>query len=90
MDRTCPPIAARIRGSWTRPNPVPWPAGLVVKNGSKTRAATSGGMPVPVSLTQSENDCPGGSSRSCAARSSSHRFAVSMVSRPRPAWRRAR
>jgi len=34
------------------PSPVPWPLGLVVKNGSEARAATSGGMPVPVSLTR--------------------------------------
>ncbi len=32
-----------------RPRPVPLPTSLVVKNGSKTRASTSGGMPVPVS-----------------------------------------
>src|SRR5271165_1378895 len=31
------------------PSPVPLPASLVVKNGSKARAATSGGIPVPVS-----------------------------------------
>ncbi len=30
---------------------MPWPIGLVVKNGSKARAITSGGMPVPVSVT---------------------------------------
>ena len=34
------------------PSPVPLPTSLVVKNGSKTRAITSGGMPVPVSLTR--------------------------------------
>jgi hypothetical protein len=33
-----------------KPSPVPWPVGLVVKNGSKIRSTTSGGMPVPVSL----------------------------------------
>ena len=43
---------------------------------------TSGVMPVPVSVTQSEMYWPGGSSRSRAARSSSHLFAVSMVMRP--------
>ena len=32
---------------------MPWPTGLVVKNGSKMRAWTSGSMPTPVSLTLS-------------------------------------
>ena len=35
------------------PRPVPLPSGLVVKNGSNTRAATSGLMPWPVSDTAS-------------------------------------
>ena len=43
---------------------MPWPSGLVVKNGSKARAITSGVMPVPVSVTQSETYWPGGRSRS--------------------------
>ena len=43
---------------------MPWPSGLVVKNGSKARAITSGVMPVPVSVTHSETYWPGGSSRS--------------------------
>ena len=33
---------------------MPWPIGLVVKNGSNTWAITSGDMPVPVSVTQSD------------------------------------
>src|SRR5260370_33089969 len=33
------------------PSPVPLPSSLVVKNGSKARAMTSGDMPAPVSLT---------------------------------------
>ncbi len=36
-----------------KPSPVPSPIGLVVKNGSKARATTSGVIPVPVSLTYS-------------------------------------
>ena len=37
--------------SWLmdRPNPVPSPGGLVVKNGSKIFSFTSGAMPVPLS-----------------------------------------
>ena len=53
-----------------------------MKNGSKARAITSGVMPVPVSVTQSDTYWPGGRSRSRAARSSSHLLAVSMVSLP--------
>jgi len=34
-----------------RPSPVPSLVGLVVKNGSKIRCTTSGGMPVPLSRT---------------------------------------
>ena len=35
------------------PSPVPMPSGLAVKNGSKARATTSRGMPVPVSVIDS-------------------------------------
>ena len=41
---------------------MPLPIGLVVKNGSKARVATSGGIPVPVSVTDSSTYCPGGTS----------------------------
>jgi hypothetical protein len=34
-----------------KPRPVPLPSGLVEKKGSKACAMTSGGMPLPVSLT---------------------------------------
>ena len=33
----------------SRPRPVPWPTGLVVKNGSKMRSRISAGMPGPLS-----------------------------------------
>src|SRR3954451_10040714 len=65
-----------------RPSPVPFPAGLVVKKGSKARAATSGGMPVPVSVTQMATYWPRGMSRSMAATWSTQVFAVSTVTRP--------
>ena len=39
-------------------------------------------MPIPVSVTHSERYCPSGISCFLAARSSSHRLAVSMVMRP--------
>ena len=42
-----------------RPKPVPWPIGLVVKNGSNALAITSGVMPVPVSVTQMQIYWPG-------------------------------
>ena len=47
---------------------MPWPIGLVVKNGSKARAITSGVMPVPVSVTQSDRYCPAAGRAPCAAR----------------------
>ena len=34
-----------------RPRPVPWPVGLVVKNGLKMRSSKWAGMPGPVSST---------------------------------------
>ena len=37
--------------AWDSPSPVPRPGALVVKNGSKIRSRTSGGIPPPVSLT---------------------------------------
>src|ERR1700756_4848879 len=40
-----------MRWQIASPRPVPTPAALVVKNGSKIRASTCGGMPVPVSET---------------------------------------
>jgi len=40
------------------PRPVPLPASLVVKNGSKIRGRTSGGMPQPVSLTLKHTNEP--------------------------------
>ena len=35
-----------------RPRPVPCPGRFVVKNGSNTRAISSGGIPEPVSRTE--------------------------------------
>ncbi|GJE45352.1 hypothetical protein AEGHOMDF_4546 [Methylobacterium soli] len=61
---------------------MPWPRGLVVKNGSKALAITSGGMPVPVSETQSERYCPSGMSCCRAPCRSIQRLAVSIVIRP--------
>src|SRR3954447_9254211 len=46
-----PPASRTMSWAVARPRPVPLPASLVVKNGSKTRAATSGGMPLPSSVT---------------------------------------
>ena len=66
-----------------RPRPVPWPSGLVVKNGSNTRCRISGGMPAPVSVTENTTYSPGESSglpRQNAA--SSTRLAARTVSVP--------
>ncbi len=61
---------------------MPTPIGFVVKNGSKARSITTGGMPVPLSETHIDTYWPGSRSRSSAVRSSSQRLAVSMVSVP--------
>ena len=38
------------RRTMSRPRPVPWPSGLVVKNGSKMRSRIFSGMPLPLSM----------------------------------------
>ena len=46
-----PPWAVTIPCTTASPSPVPMPAGLVVKNGSKTRSSVAASIPLPVSLT---------------------------------------
>ena len=48
---TVPPDCFANPYTMLRPRPVPRPPVFVVKNGSNTRATTSGGMPLPVSLS---------------------------------------
>ena len=48
---TSPPAWVTMPCTVARPSPVPRPTALVVKNGSNTRAWTSGDMPMPVSVT---------------------------------------
>ncbi len=50
---TSPPCSCTIPYTMESPRPVPTPAGLVVKNGSKMRDTISGGMPGPSSDTSS-------------------------------------
>ena len=55
----CPPWASTMFFTTGRPNPVPRPAGLVVKNGSKTRFWSCSRMPSPLSATASpSHDSP--------------------------------
>ena len=56
---TLPPDCLTKPCTWDSPSPVPWPCGLVVKNGSNTWATTSGAMPVPVSATAISAYSPG-------------------------------
>ena len=52
FDTDAPPwVCVTIKYETYRPSPVPWPGGLVVKNGSKNRRAVSGGIPGPFSST---------------------------------------
>src|SRR5262245_57595694 len=46
---SCPPWAETTLWLMARPSPVPAPTSLVVKNGSKMRPSSSGGMPDPSS-----------------------------------------
>ena len=46
-----PPDCLTNPNTMLSPSPVPLPTSLVVKNGSKTRSISSGGIPEPVSLT---------------------------------------
>ena len=69
--RSAPPAASAKPCAWLSPSPVPWPGGLVVKNGSKTRPSTSSGMPVPVSRSRTATNrprSPGAASRSASFR----------------------
>ena len=45
------------RRTMSRPRPVPFPTGLVVKNGSKRRSRISAGMPGPLSMTRTTTRC---------------------------------
>ena len=49
--RAVPPDWRANPQTCDRPSPLPRLSSLVVKNGSKARASTSAGMPVPVSAT---------------------------------------
>ena len=49
----CPPLCSTMPYTVDSPRPVPLPASLVVKNGSKMRAWVGTSMPTPVSLTDS-------------------------------------
>ena len=48
-----PPLCLTMPKTVARPSPVPLPAPLVVKNGSKMRAFVASSIPVPVSVTPS-------------------------------------
>ena len=83
--RVDPHLAAGLAGKpgdHGKAQPGAFTLGLVVKNGSNARAITAGGMPVPVSVTETATYWPDGMSRSRAIRSSSQVLAVSMVSLP--------
>src|SRR6185503_2144457 len=50
--RKSPPTALAKPSDTERPSPVPLPNGLVLKNGSNARRATSSDMPEPLSVTK--------------------------------------
>ena len=53
-----PPICCTMPSVTERPSPVPSPTGFVVKNGSKMRSITAGGMPGPESSTTIVSSLP--------------------------------
>ena len=53
-----PPDCLAKPNAWLRPRPVPLPTSLVVKNGSKIASSMSGGIPVPVSVTETATNWP--------------------------------
>ena len=67
-----------------RPRPVPLPASLVVKNGSKMRARISGAMPWPVSLTAQADELAGPGLDDAAGRSRCRAATLSVSSASRP------
>src|SRR3990172_2025346 len=81
----CPWLCFTIPYTVERPSPVPFPGGLVVKNGSKTRDRIFTSIPHPVSLTRNVTYFPG-LPTGCKDTdlSSMSRFAVSIVSFPPP------
>ena len=54
----CPPDCLTKPNTWLSPRPVPLIPPLVVKNGSKACAATSGAIPEPVSVTETSTCWP--------------------------------
>ena len=79
----CPPDCVTMPYAVDKPRPVPLPATLVVKNGSKMRARVAASMPEPVSLTDSTTQRPAGTPRRCdSAASTTSTFSVAMASAP--------
>src|SRR5258708_3943509 len=88
--RRVPPALVMIPYTVARPSPVPTPAGLVVKKGSKARSITSLSMPAPVSATCSRTAGPGGTPGNCESPTVTSTFSVLMGSAPQSAsWSRA-
>ena len=83
-----PPDCFTIPYTVASPSPVPLPVGLVVKNGSKSRAIVALSMPHPVSVTASSTYRPGATlSWLGAYAASSSTSAVSIVSAAAPRHR---
>ena len=83
-----PPCCRTMLKTTARPSPVPARSGLVVKNGSKTRSTTSGGMPLPESVTDTATHGPG--CRPAAPRVGRHHLGADAQDAARPASRRGR
>ena len=79
-----PPDCSTKPCTMESPNPVPWPCGLVVKNGSNIRLMFSWEIPLPESVTDIAMYSPAGRSARVAIRSLSSIVCVVMEIAPRP------
>ena len=77
-----PPWLIKIFCTTDSPSPVPSPAALVVKNGSKIRESISGGIPQPVSDTSSRTNSPSATGWYCSGSWSWKTRRVATVSVP--------
>jgi hypothetical protein len=80
FDSNVPPGLSDKAIDHAGPSPVPLPTSLVVKKGSKTRSRISGGIPQPVSVTDTSTYDPG--KHPATAPSSRTTFRVSISSTP--------
>ena len=84
-----PPWRATMPWTMESPSPTPRPPSLVLKKGSKIRARTSGGMPLPSSATRATTSLAAGAeSESVTVPPSGGRACAALVTRFTKTWSR--